>query len=480
MNTFPKMPFTLNRIGTGKARGDAELINYLKRTENFRFLGEKPIGDIEKLDPGKPLNGGKQMELLDLWAHVLADAIKEMKKLDRREWDKKNPHMGTFFHEGSLGIHDLKNILKGFAQFEGMLYGASPERYRDHLAHAFRVWIVGQAILKDEVGFGGRLSLDTDLVQITPVEWECMWAIVALCHDLGYPLQAIDWINNRARDAFGNLGLVHAGDLRFTFSQHGHPFNDTIIKLMASKLVPLSWEEPAPDCGAAESDASTLGDFNVSKGKSADGAFLTHLQNKYYLKLLKSFDKLDHGIASALLISKALTYFLESDLTHDSFGPLDAKDARQFVIRREILRAIAAHTCPDIYHLRFNTLSFLLYMVDEIQCWGRPTLGELQRGSDDIGESQAEVRAFNANKVDLVVTTPEDDWDGEQTGRAERKLETLRRMLRLAVDTRKLSKVSLRFVLRPRRDNKQVELCLEDGKLTPSWERPVEQQQTDA
>jgi hypothetical protein len=47
--------------------------------------------------------------------------------------------------------------------------------------------------------------------------------------------------------------------------------------------------------------------------------------------------------------------------------PINIIAAKQFVVRREILRSIANHTCQDIYHLQFNTLSFLLYITDEIQ-----------------------------------------------------------------------------------------------------------------
>ena len=274
-----------------------------------------------------------------------------------------------------------------------------------HIAHAFRVWIIGHGLLNN--CFQWQLTAEGLEKSISKEEWQCMWAIAALCHDVGYPLAAIEKINQQARTTLRNLGLTPAGDLRFAFSQQMLPFHDTVIKLISSKPIESS----------------------VAKGK-----FLTHLQNKYYLKFLKSFDRLDHGIVSALLISKALVYFLESDLSHDGWSPLGPEDARQFIIRREILRGIAAHTCPDIYHLKYTTLSFLLYIVDELQCWGRPTLEELQHQSE-FRQVRAAIREFSQARIDIQIETDEDTWDKGQKKGVKNQLNRLHRMLRLAVDT---------------------------------------------
>ena len=53
------------------------------------------------------------------------------------------------------------------------------------------------------------------------------------------------------------------------------------------------------------------------------------------------------------------------------------EDQRQFYIRREILRAIASHTCDDIYQLYTTSFSFLLRVCDDTQEWGRKNITEL-------------------------------------------------------------------------------------------------------
>jgi hypothetical protein len=55
----------------------------------------------------------------------------------------------------------------------------------------------------------------------------------------------------------------------------------------------------------------------------------------------------------------------------------DYEDARQFYIRREILRPIASHTCKDIYQNDALCFSFLLIICDDAQEWGRKNITQL-------------------------------------------------------------------------------------------------------
>jgi len=437
---WPKPPFPLNK--NKKKDGDSFLIKYLQGGR-FTYLSKISRGIIAKLKPTARKNDLRYFheELIKLWPLVLTDALKELKRHDEREYGGKNRRkMDTFFDPASLGTTDLKEVLKGFSEFEGMMYGASPSHYRDHIEHSFRVWIIGHGIL--QTCFGGTLlapAKDIGLSNsITQVEWECMWAIVALCHDIGYPLSHIERINERARETLQKQGLISEGDLRFTFRQQMLPFHDTLIKIMSSEPIRLPGREPV---------------------------YHTHVQNKYYLKFLKSFDKLDHGIVSALMVSKSLTYFLESDFSQDTLKPLNENDSRQFLIRREILRSIAAHTCQDIYHLDFNTLAFLLYVVDEIQCWGRPTLEELQHEATNIGEGYAEIKSLSKKKMNIQITTGDSEWNESQQRGVLYEVLKLRRMLRLALDITKLVNKKLIFEVRNKKGKQRLRLMLRNGAI---------------
>ena len=439
---FPQPEFTLD-----DKIGDSVLVTYLGQKDHFAFLSDRTRKEIEKLGE----EDRKQRDiLLELWPLVITDALRELKRHDPREWpDPDDEKIGTFFDEASLGTTELEEVFDGFSKFEGMMYGASPEQYRGHVVHSFLVWIIGHGLLRS--CFNGVLDPGAKLKKtISPLEWECMWAIAALCHDIGYPLSQIQKVNDRAREALRSQGLLPEGDLRFTFSRQMQPFHDTMIRLMASKPVKLAeMVRPPKD----------------KEKEEKERIYVTHLQNKYYLKLLKSFDNLDHGVVSALLTSKGLVYFLESDLCYDWWLPLTKEDARQFLIRREILRAIASHTCPDIYHLKFNTLAFLLCMADEIQCWGRPTLARLQEEPAGIMNGQVKVSEFSPTGIRITITTDDESWgDDLKKSIKEKWVGRLRKMLRLAVGTLKLEKSYLRF----QAQNKAGQKCyleLKDGQL---------------
>jgi hypothetical protein len=419
---------------------DSDLIAYLKNGNEFSYLADKSRNHINKLTDRHLQN--QHETLHKLWPRVFVDALRQLKTGDSRE-SPTNFDSKSFFDEGSLGVVELEKLLESFQSFEGMLYGSAPDRYRDHLAHAFRVWILGHAILK--IGLGGKLEIGDQpngIRKLSPQEWEAMWAIAALSHDIGYPVEAIERITDKSKSALRGLGLLPAGDLRFTFSQQMLPFNDTVIRLMSSRLT-VSHQQPLP------------------KDKSP---YYTHLQNKYYLKFLKSSDQLKHGIVSALLLSKSLVYFLESDLSTDSIEPFsNDEDAVQFLIRREILRAIASHTCQDIYHLKFNTLPFLLYMTDELQCWGRPTFEKLQR-SVLLADADVVLQEYDPENIDVLIEQRNRPWEDSEIRGLNGILDKLHQMLRLAVDTSKLQNSTLRFCVEDQSGNKGC-FKLENGRI---------------
>jgi len=72
------------------------------------------------------------------------------------------------------------------------------------------------------------------------------------------------------------------------------------------------------------------------------------------------------------------------------------------MIRREILRSVASHSCDDIYYLKINNFPFLLTVCDEMQEWGRPRLVDvLKRGESS---TKLTINSFNDKVVDYRVT----------------------------------------------------------------------------
>lgn len=371
------------------------------------FLSEKSASQLKLWHEnaekaGSPAYLNTVKEVGDFWDLLLMDAIHALKLKDRREKAFKDkyildPANGDSAREQNVfGMTELKRYFKAFAGFERVLYGAE-HMYRDHVRHSIRVWLIGIHLLQ-ESGGASALHFDAPIKNkgnkkavkeahaLTGSERWAMWTVVALCHDLGYPLEKTHKVNANIDDMLSHFGNVSTSRYQYGFQPHHHWLNDLTLRIIASKVEQVT----APRGNEVE---------DVAKS----GSYVIRLQSKYYAKLAHSFETMRHGIMSALLLMKTMVYFMETDYVLDGDGTLRLEDARQFYLRREMLRAIAGHTCNDIYHLRMNTLSFLLILADELQEWGRPTLGDMITGhvSEDtvvsVAESRLDLQRFTAN-----------------------------------------------------------------------------------
>lgn len=187
--------------------------------------------------------------------------------------------------------------------------------------------------------------------------FEClsMWTVSSLCHDLGYPLEKFKEVINKTQKMMEYVVSQPKIHQDITFSGTQDKLNDNILRLISSKMT----------------EAKTTTENNER--------FHARTQSKYFMKYSKSLEEYKHGIISAIIIYKALLYFLESDFsTHDDYT-FDYEDAKQFYLRRDILRSISSHTCWDIYHMHSTTFSFLLILSDELQQWGRKRWHDIYR-----------------------------------------------------------------------------------------------------
>jgi hypothetical protein len=265
-----------------------------------------------------------------------------------------------------------------------------------------------------------------------------MWTVVALCHDLGYPLEKTYKINRTIDNMLRHFGQLSVSQYFYSFQEQHHSMTRETLKVVSSKL---------------------------SLSDRADGKYTTQVQEKFHTKFARSLAALSHGIVSCLVLLQTLVYFLETDYDTAARGELEEEDARQFQIRREILRAIASHTCTDIYHLRVNTLSFLLIMCDELQEWGRPTFGDMklgQRPSDGRCEVLLGELDLKAGKLDASLKFV----DAADEKRVQSKFREFHKLLRPALDddTR-----NIHFVWQIRDDTTNYRMVY-DPKAEPFYE----------
>ena len=179
--------------------------------------------------------------------------------------------------------------------------------------------------------------------EVNPIEKISIWTLIALTHDLGYPLEKSLEVVERTKDMMKSFVVNPTISMDLSFNGVQNSMNDFVLRFMSSKM-------------------------KKKDGDSRDGYdYVARLQPKYYFKFQKSLEHNKHGILSALVIYKMLRYFLESDYSTNEDYFFNKEDVRQFYIRRDVLRAISSHTCHDIYQLTAKNFSFLLILCDDAQ-----------------------------------------------------------------------------------------------------------------
>lgn len=286
--------------------------------------------------------------LITLWEKLIEKSIKALRFYDKREPFKDYPAK----HPLAYGVEELRNYFDKYIKFETTLYGSS-RYYRDHVVHVFRVWILGVSqLLSNDNVLLKAIKID-EKCNVNPIEKLSIWTLVALTHDLGYPLEKSLEVVERTKDMMKSFVVNPAISMDLSFNGVQNSMNDFVLRFMSSKMIEKNSED---------------GD---------DYRYVARLQPKYYFKFQKSLERNKHGILSALVIYKILRYFLESDYSTNEDYYFNSEDTRQFYIRREILRAISSHTCHDIYQLSAKNFSFLLILCDDAQEWGRKGISEL-------------------------------------------------------------------------------------------------------
>jgi hypothetical protein len=341
---------------------------------NIKFIGQKLdcerhhrtdslIGSIGKLNEARWLFQQDRELIGDLWTALLGKAIIFLKYMDNRE---------LYHDDEDYGVNLLSNYYDQLCEFERLLYGAE-ERYRDHMVHMLGVFLAGEYIIRKSWDFKEILVGD-DLLgdnKITSEEKEAMWCVMALTHDLGISLEKIPKINEQVREMLKKFGVNDAQGISYPLAEK--PLDELTIKLISSDLRDYSVTQLRE--GPSDLSAKDKPPEKIRKN------YVTHLQSKYYMKFSDAYQNLDHGIISCLLLTKNLVYFLESDFSLDDLKPLDSDDAKQFLIRRNILRAVASHSYNNVYFLDAKEFPFLLRLFDEVHERERPMLIDLIQGS---------------------------------------------------------------------------------------------------
>ena len=315
-----------------------------------------------------PKSQQRKIEIIkDLWELLIREAIYCLRSKDSEDLN---------LFKQDFGIIEIKQYFEKFSEFEEVLHGTD-RYYRDHSLHVIRVFFLGFYLLSSklsnlegtEINFNSIKILPSEIfkeVRLTLEEIQAIWILIALTHDLGYPIEKIEHINQKITGLISYYGPSGIEEFKYHLPPQNQFLNDFILKFISSKLI----------------------------HKQNEVEYYTVIQNKYYLKFAKAFENFSHGIMSCILLMKHLVYFKESDYSHSGLNGLTERDAIQFSIRRTILRSIASHDNEDIYHIYPNNFRFILTFCDDLQEWDRPRVtGRFQKSEKIL------IPKFNSNEI---------------------------------------------------------------------------------
>jgi hypothetical protein len=243
-----------------------------------------------------------------------------------------------------------------FAKYENLLV-ALDENYRDHVIHTIWVMLLGFYLRKVSTPYK---SIDLDSVfedadegnglkhiqesKEKLAQWDTpLWCLIALGHDLGYPIQKSLAANDTIADIIKSFGFLKQTPLDYGFGVVHHTALQELLAIISTQVI---WT------GAGFKVASSPG---------------------VRLKFGKSFEQLDHGIMSAYLLLTHLDFIC--DWRHEGEVPTmyheDPMDAAKVALCTDLLYSISAHTDKNTYQYRLGGMKDLLFLCDELEEFSR-------------------------------------------------------------------------------------------------------------
>jgi MoaA/NifB/PqqE/SkfB family radical SAM enzyme len=365
-------------------------------------------------------NGKGLIPLDEVWQAALEGAIHVLKQHDLRENPTRYNQNEPDWEITRPPIDEIASYYKQAAEFERVIYGFDPW-YRDHFAHVIKVWLIGLHVIEN---LDDKKLIPPDLTGIEELndslfeseELYAAFTISALTHDLGYPLQKVAKLNQVLSRMLEAIGGVDWQPLQFSLSLPRHQTAQHLLNHLSSKPRFREFNGHEMD---SDSISRKVGQRLDEYKRATSVSYLQHAneaekwgvvlrsQWKYHEKYHDSLERNHHGLLSALLLLRKLLFLKEGEfaLEEDYFFSLE--EARQFMVRREILRALATHTCPEIYVLNLLSVESLLFFCDEIQEWGRPQFSDLYQGRTDSGPTTVTLSQYDRSKVHWVVNVGE-------------------------------------------------------------------------
>ncbi|MBD3190197.1 MAG: hypothetical protein GF308_06120 [Candidatus Heimdallarchaeota archaeon] len=372
----------------------------------------------------------------------IMDKINELKEIDKLHdkielakdlWKVLFKNAMSFIDPNLKGYDTLFRYFDVFVDFEELIF-ASDSFYRDHTLHCLWVYFLGEYLFRNpeyqplfssfneanhqankivnfykkfempEI-FEGIISV-ADNFQLLEENEESIRCVVALAHDLGYPLKKIAKINKSIGEILPFFSIFKFGEFDFQFDTIQQFYINSFLELMSARfdLTPTEIDLNFTEFDLVQGFFTRLNkigpqdyEYNINANTEKFNELKQYLkslgeQEKFILKRVhevkgmlrkeitrmlrysNDFETYQHGIMSSFLLIKTLNAFSNMKISYSdpdnipsyNFSLLPIIDAKL-----NILQAMADHTSPGFQIRNFNSYSSFLILIDEIEEFSR-------------------------------------------------------------------------------------------------------------
>lgn len=257
------------------------------------------------------------------------------------------------------GYNELLDFYNEYIHYENVLF-TLVEDHRDHVIHSVWVMLIGCYLIKTcrplvnieyndvLVSLDRKLSKPTNMIDTQKIiknKELFLWFLIALTHDLGYPIQKTIEANRTMSKMIDNFGFLSQTEFSYRFDVIHSTAMDELLNTLSAHLFWVNDKEYK---------------IGYSSGTRLDYA--------------KSFEALDHGIMSAYLVQKYIDFICEvmsvpRGIDDYVFSNTDTAARTALIITW--LRAISAHTSDNVYWASVNGMTPLLSICDELDEFSR-------------------------------------------------------------------------------------------------------------
>ncbi len=369
---------------------------------------------------GKEKDFGKELEYaIEVWKSLF---IAAMGHLDE--------NVTKYEYENIFEYFDT------FVNFEGLIFASDPY-YRDHTLHSFWVYFLGEYLIKkedfkklfEEYHQDARchkmrdIFLNIELNETNVYRYyderinslkkydDSARCIIALTHDLGYPLVKIKKINKKISKILPFFSIETFEEFKFQYGNNKNIYVETFLDILSSPVY-ISTEEICYDDKQKEvlgkinevsrtafgsedykealkvlkESFDKLGESKVDFQNSQRRSFYHFEDKQTFMRYARDFEHYEHGIMSAYLIIKNFEAFSSISPRSSKIGKIAESINPLNDVKLDILIAISNHTSKGYSISKLHGLSKwcdFLILVDEIEEFSRLTRAGKNRSFEE-------------------------------------------------------------------------------------------------